>query len=225
MRRSTPALGVRDGVVGMSEEQSRVGLVVAAFILIAILLLAVSSAQNVFASTEIAYDDGTPASALGPACLAVRFTVGFQARVVGIRFYPTVAVSGTAYVTGPDHVTILTSFPIVGVAGWQTISIPSPPVVSGDFYVAIQPAYPGSIAYDAADTYGRSYIGSDLAGLAPFTGGDWLLRALVDPVSVPAVGGIVIPSNNLAVLAPYLTMIALVAIAATIYVKRRRSAS
>lgn len=184
-------------------------------------VLALSSAQNVFASTEIAYDDSVPVTTIGMTYLAVRFTPSGQVRVVGARFYAqTINVPTTGYITGSDHTTVLLSFPVTfSSIGWNTITISNGPIVSGDFFIALAA---GSVAiyYDAASSH-RSYGSAvSLADLTvdPFEIGDLMIRALVDPVSGPVgpVGGFMEPVNKLAVFAPYLALFGMVAVVAVV---------
>ena len=191
-------------------------------------LLAVSSAQNVFAATEIAYDDGTKSHVPSMPYLAVRFTPSGQVRVVGAKFWydgviPGQPVSGstTGYVTGADHTTVLLTFPVtLSSPGWYTIPFSNGPIVFEDFYIAIA-AYPELIGSDALSNSGRSYSSSTtLAALIPIPSevGDLMIRALVESTSV---GGIIAPTNKFLTLAPYLTLIGLIATAAVAVKKRR----
>jgi hypothetical protein len=179
----------------------------------------------VFASTEIAYDDGIPIATVIGTYLGVRFTPSGQVRVVGAKFYGRPyweTVSMTVYVTGADHKTVLLSIPAsISDDGWHTITFSNGPIVSGDFYIAIfQSSKELVLSYDAANNYDRGYWGESLPGLTnPFTYGDMMIRALVESVGV---GGVVVPTNSLAVLAPYLAMISLVAVVASVYVMERK---
>jgi hypothetical protein len=192
-------------------------------------VLAVSSAQNVFASTEIAYDDGTFVGSTTANYLGVMFTVtgGASMKLVQIRFRSPQATpyTHTVYVTQSDHTTVITSFAItVTTSGWQTVSVPGGGVaVPQDFFVVLG-ASSVELNFDAVNDYDRSYVGATLAGMVGYTGGDFLLRAYVDPVSGP-VGGIMIPVNTLALVAPWLAVVGLVGCIGTVVVvaKKRRA--
>jgi hypothetical protein len=49
-----------------------------------------------------------------------------------------------------------------------------------------------------------------------------MIRALVDPLGCPAVGGVVLPVNTFAILAPWLAVIALVGCIGTVVVIRKK---
>lgn len=186
-------------------------------------LLALSSVQNVFAATEIAYDDGTSWGIASSTYLGVRFTAPWSyARLVQIRLVPPGSYAYTVYITQSDHVTIITSFPVSTIINvWNTFSVPGGGVtVPNEFYIVIKSEAFTVLYNDKANNYGRSYSGGTLAGMSQFPGGDFLLRAYVESAS--SVGGIALPTNSLTVLAPFLIMIGLVTIAAIVFVAKRR---
>jgi len=78
-----------------------------------------------------------------------------------------------------------------------------------------------TVLCDASNDYSRSYVGTTMPSMYVWTEGDIMIRALVDLV-IGGVGGVVLPTNTLTILAPYLAMIGLVATAA-IAVKKRRN--
>jgi len=190
-------------------------------------VLALSSAQSVFASTEIAYDDGVGVTGLSSTYGAVRFTASTDsARLVQIKLYAWRAWPGpnTVYVTESDPTTVITSFPLISIpaVGWYVMSVPGGGVlVPHEFFIAFTgPDW--QIGADAAGS-GRTYTGGSLATLAVWNVNDIMLRALVAE-SGGAVGGIVIPVNTFAVLAPWLAVIGLVGCIGTVVVvaKKRR---
>ena len=154
--------------------------------------------------------------------MGVRFTPTGQVRVVGIRVYGGQVMSGTGYITGADHQTVLSSFPVTLLPGWTwtTIAITNGPTVSGDFFVIVSGF---TVLCDASNDYSRSYVGTTMPSMNVWTAGDIMIRALVDPV-IGGVGGVVLPTNSLTVLAPYLALVGLVATLPIAYaVKKRRN--
>lgn len=192
-------------------------------------LLVVSSVQNVFAVTEIAYDEGPPetgvAAELVGRYLAVRFSLpsGLSSdRLVKARFYKAPGQIGTTvkvHVLGSNELTELTTpfiFDIATAEAWNDASLSV--VVSGDFYIAIEYLKDmDPVIGTSGPPQGRSYHG---------TPGSWsledealMIRAVLQS---PTVGGVVLPVNGLRALAPYLVMIGLVAVAATVYVTKHK---
>jgi hypothetical protein len=195
-------------------------------------LLALASTQNVSASTEIAYDDGTAESGLSaepPIEHAVRFSLppGWSsAKILIARYFiwsnPAtfrVHVYGSG-VTDPA----LTVTPVG--TGWFNVDLSAYNiVVSGDFYISIE--YLSTVPSIGRDTTGpvdfRSYSREPPAFLWVVSGSaDLMIRAVVDLIGRGAVGGVVVPTNTFTVLAPYLAVIGLVATTA-IAVKKRRN--
>jgi hypothetical protein len=190
--------------------------------------LALSSAQNASATIEISYDDGTPERGMGnPAnqYMAVRFSLPFApARLVMARFWPYQIVGDiTVHIFDGDGVTPLTSafiFTLSIVGNWN--DAPLNIVVTGDFYIAVQwiGEYP-DIGYDTTPpVIGRSYFGTPGNWGNPVGTLDSMIRAEVDAIG--AVGGVVVPVNTLAVLAPWLAVIGLVAIGTLVVVAKKR---
>jgi len=187
--------------------------------------------QEAKASTEIAYDDGTPVSLAGSIFSGVRFSlpsgvVRAQIRTVRFRWsaYPDTLI---IHITGSDHVTELTTpIPVTTTSAaptFQDVDVWARGIiVTGDFWVVTEMVgTAGNPGLDATSNYPRSFGGISLAALTgQYSSGDLLIRAVLD--NVGPVGGVVIPTNRLTVLAPYLAMIGLVAVAATVYVAKRR---
>ena len=194
-------------------------------------VLALSSAQNAFAVTELAYDDGLSVSGVVPVYGGVRFSLPTgvtSAKLLYIRFDWSIDAANqlNIYVTGPGHVTLLTPA-ILNVATGTGVGCPGTWVhscsgydvsglgitVTGDFYVIVQPLS-GNPFVDAANS-GHSFDGVNLAGLTDDSPGDWLIRVDIDPISVAAgapVGGFMEPVNKLAVFAPYLALFGVLAV-------------
>jgi len=136
----------------------------------------------------------------------------------------------TVYITGADHVTLLTNpiatstslihpaFTNLDVSGLNII-------VSGDFYVAILLSSDPSVAALASDigpSSGRSFFGDSLSTMTTPTSGDnFLIRAVID--NGITVGGVVSPVNKLTLVTPYLALAGIVAaVSAVVTVKKRR---
>jgi hypothetical protein len=196
-----------------------------------VVIFAVASSHNVFASTEIAYDDGTGAILAGNSFSGVRFSLPSgvsRAQIRTVRFawnaYPDPLV---IHITGPDHVTELTAPISVTTTSaaptFQDVDVfDRGIVVSGDFYVVTErlAQSAGNPYLDSAVNYPRSFGASSLADLTTPYPRDLLIRVVIESVS--PVGGVVLPTNRLTVLAPYLAMLGLVAVAATVYVTKRK---
>jgi hypothetical protein len=164
-------------------------------------VLALSSAQNAFAVTELAYDNGSNGGGVLHDYAGVLFQLPSgvsSARVKYVRFaWNPGSLPFDIHVTGPDHVTELGSSPLVlsGLgslqagtgcpAGWgicygydlTSLGI----VVTGGFFVILHQSG-GSPQHDNAGGSGHSYKSdTDLAGLVG-TGNDWLIRVDIDPI-------------------------------------------
>jgi len=206
-------------------------------------VLALSSAQNAFAVTELAYDDGVSVSGVLPTYGGVRFSLPTgvtSAKLLYIRFDWSITATNelNIYVTGPDHVTLLTPA-ILNVATGTGVGCPGTWVhscsgydvsglgitVTGDFYVIVQPQAQGTgnPMADAANS-GRSFDGANLAGLTNVLTGDWLIRVDIDPITSVAagapVGGFMEPVNKLVVFAPYLALFGVIGAVAVFFWKR-----
>lgn len=184
------------------------------------------------APVELYYDDGTGIGG-GPAGFnfnGVKFSLpvgAISAKILSVRFwwnaYPT---SATVHITGPDHQTELTTPIVVAITafGWQEVDVSSRNIiVSGDFYVILEKTGAGNTVFDAVGV-GRSYYGTSLATLTNPFSYDYLIRATVDPAYARPVGGVVVPTDKLEIMTPYLALAGLVAIVSTVVVAKRRRA-
>lgn len=195
-------------------------------------VLALSSAQNAFAATELAYDDGTAESAASPlvgGLVAVRFSLptGWSAaKLLTARYYIEFGPSiFRVHVYGSTWTTELCCTPPLDVTpsatGWFDVDLTAYNiVVSGDFHIAAEwlaTGIPGIGADSSSFPAWRSYYKNP--------GGDWtggwginlMIRADVDQPAIGApVGGFMEPVNKLAVLAPYLALFGLVATAVVV---------
>jgi len=186
-------------------------------------VLALSSAQNAFASVKLYYDSGVQGGYGGSFSYAgVRFSLPSgvnSAHLLDIQYgWGTLTDTNalTIYITGSDHTTPLAAPIPVATSTWlwNTVDVSgSGVVVSGDFYVVVQrttTVIGSSLAFDNAANVGRSYFGSSLASLIYTYGQNWMIRVDIDPISALPVGGVVIPANMFAVLSPWLAVIGLV---------------
>jgi len=194
--------------------------------------------QEARASIELAYDNATEGGWAGKIFSGVRFSLPagiFEAKLLTIRF--VVAVPNEPYkihITGVDHVTELV--PVIDVTSSPASAYPGviftnidvaalDIVVTGDFFVIVEQInIPGYTPYfDLTPSVGRSYWGDTLAGLAldPLNH-NLVIRVVIGPIGTP-VGGVVMPTNKLEILTPYLALAGLiVAVSAVVAVKRRR---
>jgi hypothetical protein len=142
---------------------------------------------------------------------------------------PQDALIVVVHITGvpPSTATELTSpISLMPINGWNPVDVSgSNLVVSGDFYVVIEQPAPATVAHDSSSSNfeGRSVYGDSLTGVTdnlccndagPH---NFMIRAEIDPIT-PPVGGIVTPTNTLAVLGPWLAVIGLVGCVGTIVV-------
>jgi len=214
---------------------SKLGSFVLPTVLVALMISASSS--GVFAATELAYDDGWSddvQTCVVGAYLAVRFSLppGWsEAKLMTARFYRVVpGTNVNVHIFGSDGSTELTTPFTFDMAanGWNDADLSAKNiVVTGDFYVAIEwlvYAEP-DIGYDKTSPDGRSYGGFGPPNpWFPFVDGDHMIRAVVEQVLAPTpVGGIAVPANKLAILAPYLALVGLVgAVTAAVAIQRKR---
>jgi len=210
------------------------------------LALALPSAQNVHAGQWIIYDDNvwTPPTDHGVGENAGTYVVerfsppSSPARLVAVEVWlmyqepgqsPPLELyvwdSSFSELAGPITVTFPGPF-----SDFFTIPLGTSVVVSGDFYVGLQ--WTQSVVPNSAvgvDTdgppYHRSYLMIIPPNLIPINPADnnLMIRAEIDPIAAP-VGGVVIPANNFAIVAPWLVIIGLVGCVGTIVVvaKKRR---
>ena len=203
-------------------------------------VLVLSSMQNAFAVTELAYDNGTTVAGIGVLLGGVLFSLpsgAVSAELLYVRWTAgSTALPLTIHITGPDHVTELPGSPIVlpgpgafpiGTGcpvGWNdcrgydltSLNI----VVTGDFYIILDRNPSCSPKSDnGVPLSGRSFFGTSLADLTNSLDGNFAIRVDIDPTYPSAatpVGGVVEPVNKLAVLAPYLALFGLVATAVVV---------
>jgi hypothetical protein len=129
------------------------------------------------------------------------------------------------HILGSDGFTDLFTSPILSATGphkWVTIDLSSSNIiVAGSFYVAIEwvaGAYPG-LAGDS-DNPGHTYAGTP-GNLKLVIFSEAMIRASVGLLA--PVGGVVMPTNTLAITAPYLALAGLIAVvSAVVVVKRNR---
>jgi hypothetical protein len=198
------------------------------------IVLALSSAQNAFATTELAYDTNSwfdnQSLDVGES-IAVRFTLSDfvswpQARVVRVAFY---VYSGNAAFrvhirgnlgtecTGLD----LATFDVTPhvLQDWNYYDVSGSVVVSGEFCVVAEWLTLG-IPYIGLSNppFGSGHSYRYQGGLwFHDTGYDDMIRAYVDLVAPSApVGGVVMPANTLAILTPWLAVIGLVGCIGTV---------
>ena len=208
-------------------------------------VLALSSAQNAFAATELAYDSGSwfdnYALNVGES-LVVRFVLSDfvswpQAKIVRVAIY---VYSGSAAFrvhirgklgTACDGLDV-TAFDVTPYAlqNWNYYDVSGNAIVSGEFCVVAEwlTAYDPSIglALGPPPNFGSGHSYRYQYGLWYHdTGYDDMIRAYVHPPSAGGpVGGVVMPVNTLAIVAPWLAVIGLGGCIGTLVVisKKRR---
>jgi hypothetical protein len=204
-------------------------------------ILALSSAQNAFAATELAYDSGNwfDVHALDAGdSLAVRFVLSdfvpwSQAKIVRVAFY---IYSGTDVFrvhirgnlgTNCNGVDVMT-FDVAPYTSenWNYYDVSGNAVVSGEFCVVAEwltsssPSF--GLSRNLAPPFGSGHSYRYQSGLWYHdTDYDDMIRAYADPVAVP-VGGVVMPANAFALLSPSLAVIAATGFIATIVVMARK---
>jgi len=207
--------------------------------LILLLMMVIVSAgsflpvQEAKASVELAYDDGTAESGLTaepPIEHAVRFSLqpGWSSAKILIARYFIWSNPDTfrLHIYGSGVTDPALDVTPAGT-GWFDVDLSSYNiVVSGDFYISIE--YLSTIPPIGRDITGpidlRSYAKEPPGFLWEVTANtDLMIRAVVDPIAFAAVGGVVIPTNKLEILTPYLALAGLViAVSAVVVVKKRR---
>jgi hypothetical protein len=185
------------------------------------------------APVELAYDDGTydghaaqpPAGTLA----AVRFSLPdgvSSAKLLTARYFIAYSPSMfTVYIYDSDFTTKLCpSFDVTpGGTGWFDVDLTSKNiVVRGDFFIAIEwlSTSPGIGTDDNSPATGRSYYQNLGEEWTLWPGLDLMIRAVIDPIT--PVGGVVVPTNTLAILTPYLALAGLIAAISTIFVIKKR---
>jgi len=191
-------------------------------------VLALSSAQGAFAGTWIIYDDGT---AEGEAYhlqnyIAVRFSAPAGSVLLRIAYYRVYATATAfdLYVLGSDGQTVLfgpQSTTPVGPEGWFYVDVNM--VVPGDFYAAIYWPLPDPFLGVDTDNGGQTFYSNTIGNWMnyhcigsgfppPQFSCNLMVRAEVEPAtpSGEPVGGVVISTNTLALLSPWLAVISLV---------------
>jgi len=150
-----------------------------------------------------------------------------KARLVKARFYRTTwATEVKVHIFASDGVTELTT-PFnhdMKLMGWSDVDLTSRSIiVTGDFYVAfewLEVIFP-ILGHDQHTAWsGRSYWKGNTADSWKQQGPptNYMIRAVVE--EPPRIGGVVSPINTLAIVAPYLAAIGLVAAVA---IKKRRN--
>jgi hypothetical protein len=201
-------------------------------------VLALSSAQNAFATVELAYDGTGYLVAAPTSSIAVRFSLqaGWSgAKLLTARYYVLVSTgvnSFTVHIFDEDRATDLTT-PFTATpsaSGWFDVDLSGKSItVTRDFYVVftmIGFQHPFVVFDPNAPISGRSWYFD--ATWVQDTTYNYLIRAVVDPILPPPsgapVGGVVMPANNLAIAAPWLAVIGLVGCIGTVVVvaKKRR---
>jgi len=189
------------------------------------------------APTELAYDDGT-AEASDARSMGYVYAVKFslpsgwvKAKILTARYYvfadpATFNViiyngDGSSILFGPLAVTPTST-------GWFDVDLSSYNIIVwGDFRVAWQwaVAFDPVIGLDQSGPDGRSYYRTSPSGSwHQFSSQDIMIRAVVewqDP-SRP-VGGHVMATNKLEILAPYMALAGLVAVVSAVVVVKRRT--
>jgi hypothetical protein len=98
-------------------------------------------------------------------------------------------------------------------------------VVPKDFYVAMEPRAVNNIPFIGADYSspdGQSYERTSVGVWFLASDQDLMIRADVNPIGGAPVGGVVMPPNSLAVLAPWLAVIGVVGCVGTIVVVAKK---
>lgn len=205
-------------IVIVAHLNRRLGFTVA---VLAVLLMFLQTA-TAFAALEIAYDDGSAEggdSAKAGEYRAVRFSLPqglASAKLIRARFYKVPSQDDTPvriHVLGSDGVTELTlpfQVDLLNENAWNDADLSSKNIiVTGDFYIVVEwlTDYDPKIGFDTSNPDSRSYAGSPGSWVDFDLGRDLMIRAVVSTASV---GGVVLPTNTLAVLAPYVAIIGLV---------------
>ncbi len=205
-------------------------------------VLALSSAQNAFAATELAYDNGTTFGGLGTVFGGVLFSLPSGVVSGALRYVRWQVGAGiipfTIHITGPDHVTELPGSPIIlpgpglppGIGcpvGWTacygydltSLNI----VVTGDFYIILECPACSPTHDNGVPLSGRSFWGASLLGLTTALGFNFLIRVDIDPTypstTGAPVGGFMEPVNKLVVFAPYLALFGVIGAVTVVVVK------
>jgi hypothetical protein len=187
--------------------------------------------QEARASIELAYDDGIHGGNNLLAFVGVKFSLPSgvsKAQLITVRFGWSNGDPVIVHITAADHVTELTTpVPTTGGSGLFTdLDVSSLGIIaSGDFYVILEhPAGTGgNIKTDTQANVGRSFNGLSMAGLTNlYQFENFMIRAVIDVAPAP-VGGVVVTTNKLALVTPYLALAGLiVAVSAVVVVKKRR---
>jgi hypothetical protein len=204
-------------------------------------LLTVSSAQSVFAAVlDQKQESGITGSIIS--------AFGFD-KMLGQEFKPSlptlVAVDvkiNTMNHDGDDTITLTIRQGTIGGAvlatatrsltdgfggdfgEWVSFTLTPSSVTPGSTYVIRLQATKNTFGWISNDLGNPYPDGRAIEGGIPLPGQDFTFRTYGPDAgpTVGAVGGIVLPTNTLTVLAPYLIMIGLAAVAATVYVTKRR---
>lgn len=201
-------------------------------------VLALSAAQNAFATVQLYYDNGTNGGAsMGAPYAGVLFSLPsgvFSAHLTYVRWHGNAPGSRTIYITRQDGVTQLSGSPIVlssdpaGTgcpAGWGAcygLDVTSfGIVVTGEFFVIMSNGQ--QLQYDTGPSVpGHSFYCDTLGPFVNSPDGNFLIRVDIDPIVAPVgpVGGFMEPVNKLAVFAPYLALLGVIGAVAVVYWKR-----
>jgi len=186
---------------------------------------------------EIVYDDGTSEEGIVPPIgqqLAVKFSLPLgltEAKLLTARYYiHDKPATFRVHIYGSDGTGELILPPLATPSelGWFEVDLSGLDItVTGDFYISIEyltATLNPSIGNDLSDPDGRSYYGTAGSWTPTISEGDYMIRAVVQqPISpAPPVGGVILPVDTLALLAPYIAMLMAVAAAAVATTKALR---
>lgn len=208
-------------------------------------LLALSSAQNAVAVTELKYDDFTGGSGgIGGPYDAVRFTLTdfglMSACLLAARLWlwlpdePALTPLRVHVLDSDGQTSLITPFDFTGPSNedWNDAYLPGGGViVTGEFWIALyfydDPDSPVHGTETNPPLGGHSYSGEPGSWIQDNLR-DYAIRAMVQegpcPQASAPVGGFMEPANKLVVFTPYLTLfgvLAVTVIAAVLWKKRR----
>lgn len=209
-------------------------------------VLVLSSAHNAFAQTELYYDDGTSENYVFSMFVGARYAVRFSlpsgwsaASVVGVKFYTWREGSAMVHIygslsdgcAGVDLQSFSMNF---NLNSWNEQTGLTGVTVTGDFCVAAEytaenfPQFGlDSIVAPEVDpqTTWISEPGSATWSHLVFPSPPpyiFMIRAWVGPAGPAPVGGVLMPANTLALVAPWVAVIGLVGCIGTIVVVAKK---